>query len=893
MAYFTINGYDSYSGCDIIVTATLPLKTESGDSVYFTLGSLQTLSVSTHQDKRPVRSLGNINAKDYVMGQRTIAGSLVFAVFDRHFADNIMKSVGVTMADEIPALDLTINFANEYGRMSKMAIYGVKLINEGQVMSINDLYTENTYQFTALGMTPLESEIEGEQKSDQKAKEPKLMYLPDPNIIAGTPAPEPRLSEGAVISSGIKNNQIYSNKEGIILTASVEHPDEGEDTGLVYLTLKPVQYEGNIYISDLLTNSVVAIINVTGADIYTIELPVGYYNGRYMNSVRTRESNIEKIVVSANNKIANTNVSLVDNIYPVIENVTDSTISVSMFNKEYNTIYCYDSGGVEQKMPNDAVIITFSELKKSTMYYIYATANNKISNTIAVKTFDDRTDYYKGFVSYLQSNRGMLQNDFDDVMNKIESLTTKDINNNTYWPYSAIVDGILELDDDLIKQELMLYAALYENSMIEAYNKDNPYKLDINRSDLFNTDLVITNWPSTKYYSRQNGKERLEGIITNEDGFFGRPNKAYALYGVDSDTSSVKHFIPTFTSSGKENLVKYKDVDKYKELDLNYHQSMYPTLDTEELYAITIKENHFSDRDLLEEPYVYEEDGVVFANVDYSNKILLDSYYFLCVSDMYSTLDTIPKRKVSFNRQSKVLNLTEEYIPFDSNNIYHFWIENSQGSIISKTFIFNYKQSIALDSVLDKELLKTLNNKKSYIVNKLKEASLESNRYIENPVIEVERILSDITNTLYSEDVPRKDIDNKLELYALKKGTDSASLNTVLGLLYEITLSNVINNIIINKQNKANIDNNRSAIEIKPGTEISTKIVVKYFDLNAEDVLCKLYNLNTPIKIEKDYMSIYLIEEHTNKITGFVLLKCTNQKCVEHRELGFNVSLNK
>ena len=178
MAYFTINGYDSYSGCDIVVTATLPLKTESGDSVYFTLGSLQTLSVSTHQDKRPVRSLGNINAKDYVMGQRTIAGSLVFAVFDRHFADNIMKSVGVTMADEIPALDLTINFANEYGRMSKMAIYGVKLINEGQVMSINDLYTENTYQFTALGMTPLESEVEGEQKSDQKAKEPAIVLWP-------------------------------------------------------------------------------------------------------------------------------------------------------------------------------------------------------------------------------------------------------------------------------------------------------------------------------------------------------------------------------------------------------------------------------------------------------------------------------------------------------------------------------------------------------------------------------------------------------------------------------------------------------------------------------------------------------------------------------------------
>ena len=106
MAYFSINGYDSYSGCDIVVTASLPLKnkngTENEDSIYFTLGSLQTLSVSTHQDKRPVRSLGNINAKDYVMGQRTIAGSLVFAVFDKHFADRIMKSVEVLIPDEIP-----------------------------------------------------------------------------------------------------------------------------------------------------------------------------------------------------------------------------------------------------------------------------------------------------------------------------------------------------------------------------------------------------------------------------------------------------------------------------------------------------------------------------------------------------------------------------------------------------------------------------------------------------------------------------------------------------------------------------------------------------------------------------------------------------------------------
>ena len=166
MAVFSINGYDSYSGCDIVVTASLP-PSENNESTYFVLGSLQTLSISTHQDKRPVRSLGNMNAKDYVMGQRTIAGSLVFAVFDRHFADKIMKAVEVGMPDEIPALDLTINFANEYGRTSVMRVLGVKLINEGQVMSINDLYTENTYQFVALGMEHLKADKEEEMTFEE------------------------------------------------------------------------------------------------------------------------------------------------------------------------------------------------------------------------------------------------------------------------------------------------------------------------------------------------------------------------------------------------------------------------------------------------------------------------------------------------------------------------------------------------------------------------------------------------------------------------------------------------------------------------------------------------------------------------------------------------------
>ena len=128
-----------------------------------TLGSLQTISYSTHQDRAPVRSIGNINAKDYVQGQRTIAGTMVFAMFHQHwmipFLEELEDHVSNTdiWSDELPALNLTLSMVNEYGYRSCMVIYGVKFIDDGGVMSINDLYTENTLQYVATGIQPLKS----------------------------------------------------------------------------------------------------------------------------------------------------------------------------------------------------------------------------------------------------------------------------------------------------------------------------------------------------------------------------------------------------------------------------------------------------------------------------------------------------------------------------------------------------------------------------------------------------------------------------------------------------------------------------------------------------------------------------------------------------------------
>ena len=145
----------SYSGCDMV--ASINIKLPDTKLTNRVIGTLQTITYSIHMDKHPVRSLGNVNAKDYVFGPRTIAGSLIFVVFDKHVLhsvlENTRKETGIgkhhLLMDEMPPFDITISFANEYGAKSRLALYGVRIVNEGQTMSINDIYTENTYQFVA------------------------------------------------------------------------------------------------------------------------------------------------------------------------------------------------------------------------------------------------------------------------------------------------------------------------------------------------------------------------------------------------------------------------------------------------------------------------------------------------------------------------------------------------------------------------------------------------------------------------------------------------------------------------------------------------------------------------------------------------------------------------
>lgn len=76
----------TFSGADAVATFT-PV---GGKPIVF--GEIQTISYSIYRPTTPVYTLGRINPKGVVKGQRTIAGSIIFTVFDRHVLKNLMDS---------------------------------------------------------------------------------------------------------------------------------------------------------------------------------------------------------------------------------------------------------------------------------------------------------------------------------------------------------------------------------------------------------------------------------------------------------------------------------------------------------------------------------------------------------------------------------------------------------------------------------------------------------------------------------------------------------------------------------------------------------------------------------------------------------------------------------
>lgn len=211
----------TYSTADMV--AVISIDTGHG-IINSALGQLQTITYSIHQEKAPVRVLGNINAKDWVFGPRTIAGSLVFAVFNKHWLmdlyDELKEKADMKnwhfISDEIPPFNITMSFCNEYGFDSRLILYGVRLLDEGQVMSTNDIYIENTYQFVATDIELLDSLRSYEQEVSRHLRGSTVRKSGDDGyqpVIDGLKAEEKKKQETEERKKNFTEKEFYIQDE--------------------------------------------------------------------------------------------------------------------------------------------------------------------------------------------------------------------------------------------------------------------------------------------------------------------------------------------------------------------------------------------------------------------------------------------------------------------------------------------------------------------------------------------------------------------------------------------------------------------------------------------------------------------------------------------------------
>jgi hypothetical protein len=154
------NFYNTYSGVDISATIIIP-----GQSEPVTFANLRTISYSIVRDKRPLRILGSMNPICWAKSNRLIAGTLIFTSLDKYvwfqLTGTTYESSKILLADMLPPFDITITALNEYGSASRMSIRGVRIVDEGAVMGIDDLYIEVSHTWVAQDIVPwVKSNIE-------------------------------------------------------------------------------------------------------------------------------------------------------------------------------------------------------------------------------------------------------------------------------------------------------------------------------------------------------------------------------------------------------------------------------------------------------------------------------------------------------------------------------------------------------------------------------------------------------------------------------------------------------------------------------------------------------------------------------------------------------------
>ena len=137
----------------------------AGDFLY--LGSILTLSYQVYRNKTPVFNCGDPVVDGFAIGNKYVAGTIITTMFVKDeitdflrlinkegaysgIENQSLKRMHTYMKDDATSFNIHVIFTSEYtGDLSRIIIYDATFINNGQVMSINDLITEQTASFVA------------------------------------------------------------------------------------------------------------------------------------------------------------------------------------------------------------------------------------------------------------------------------------------------------------------------------------------------------------------------------------------------------------------------------------------------------------------------------------------------------------------------------------------------------------------------------------------------------------------------------------------------------------------------------------------------------------------------------------------------------------------------
>lgn len=845
MANFEIKGYDSYSGCDIVVTArlsTLNNSTKKLEEKIYTLGSLQTLSVSTHQDKKPVRVIGSMNALDYTMGQRTIAGSLVFAVFDKHFAtemfNDLEAATGKTffLPDELPAMDITITFANEYGRTSRMAIYGLRIINEGQVMSINDLYTENTYQFVATAMEPLKK-YNGGGSSSSRQNEAQIASVFNLDDIPVAYTGEDIWTQGCI-------NENESLKR-VLLTAEIDQPIYEGQEGIVKFNLSPNQSSGVIYIYHQIQNKIYSELHVDGKALYTSYLDAGLYSTWYEDKGQTLSNTVTFSVDNLGEHNSNYDDS------PNIDNITDSTIKITCNNPTHTIGVCInslDGSTIELELTNRNC--TFRNLINNTSYVVYTRDNNATSKTIATKTLAPEESFVSGFKSYVRFNNSLLFTDLD--------------------AYESILDEIKESDDliyslernqDIKAKELMYMAVKYKNEFTTAINSHKiesmPQK---NLSNIYGNSFKFdTGVTKANIFLLKNKKEYYEYSeqYPNEMTYTGKSNRSYNVVAITNDfAKSPKYLFYSFSDNDKSRIdTLYGDANILNNIDLTEYMDPSKKYSNIALKCLAVKNNKNIDVKLLQAPNVILDEELNIT-VDVNNSDLIgkkDNEYYLVISNLEQSLDKTPFRKIKITDKDEIVFANKYLTAINHKDTYAIWIEDQNFNIVSEiAFVSKNEEVIDFNSSQLEDAIQKIVSKVEFNLGKTNS-------------------IADVHSSVLNKDTSIKNIH-----YDMIQSIVDLKLNNTLAILEILKIK--FNDLYINQDKyrtvtydgvKVTFDNFNNAQLVHIGFKKDSDYIIEVIDEDSMIVDNNyLYNL------------YYVIDNNPVIKSGFVLI--ANEKATSH-----------